>query len=1491
MRKLLLILFNAIFFTMAANAALTVTATGTNGTCLANASITATASGNTGTVNYELLQGGTVIRSYQASGIFANLPAGTYMVQVQDASTSATSQSSTVTLMTTYVTMTVSAPSYEVGCASATTGQLTVSVSGGNSPFTYAITAGPVTYTAQSSNVFNNLPVGSYTIAVTDACGVISTITSSVYPTSTIAKDIQPPFGGAFFAWGNYQNGVYNKCSDGAFVNTYGWTYKSNNGNVTTFDLNHFYWRYQYPSGSGNIYGAGGVLNGPMVPLTTRSIPAPITASYPFGNGDIIIYDECGNSFTTPNSLWQSTATSTPQQGIGNWARPLFDCTNGGGVTILAQQYETICFPVTYTFTDNSTSTVTTEIINNNNQNVFYGFVPGHTYSVVALDALGHNATTTTSITIPTSVGNLAYANSAKSNSFVNSTVINVNYPVQIPANTAISYTVVASSSPSVSVGYTKSFTYSTVQQNSATFAGPNGDNSWPAGTYTVTVNSSPCIVNSSFTFTVPNGYNADFNNNNTITPVCGAFNVVLQAALDNSASYQVKIMSGPSNVGTIKGFNGTAVSSGIYNSLSFDGLAYGTYTFGLVVSGGSKALSTQTVTYSATSALIIEALTTGGYVCSGYPTGSLTVAATSASGSALQYSIDNGVTWQASNVFPSIAVGTYQVAVKDVCGNTATYNASVVQASGISASASPNPACIGSSVQLSVNAIGATSYAWTGPNGYTATVQNPVIPNVQLVNAGTYTVTVTSPSCTNVATADVVVNALPTATVSYPSGSFCATGTITPTITGTTGGTFSSTPGLSINSSTGAVNLASSAAGTYTVTYSFSNAVTGCSNTTTTSVTVNALPLVVTHSQSNCAPGTVNLTAAAVTSGSTTGLTYTYYTDAAGTVTLSNPATVATSGTYYIKGYLASTGCYSALTPVTVTINPQPTVIITNPAAVCEPGTVDITVAAITAGSSANLAYAYYTNAAGTTVLSKPGAIAASGTYYIQGTNTITGCASAVMPVTVTVTALPPTPTASVTTQPNCTISTGTITVTAPVGAGYTYSVDGTNYQPGATFRGLATGSYNVTVKNSVGCTSAETALTINAQPVTPASATASVTAQPTCALATGTITVTAPVGAGYTYSVDGTTYQSETTFSGLATGSYNVTVKNSVGCTSAATALTINAQPVTPASATASVSAQPTCALATGTITVTAPVGAGYTYSVDGINYQSGTTFSGLATGSYNVTVKNSDGCTSVSTPLTINSQPATPIVNINPASSMCANSPSVQLVGTPGGGTFSGAGVSPGGVFSPATAGVGSHLINYSYTNSAGCTAVATITIDVLAAPALTINPASQTICAGSSASMAVVGDNGGTVTWSSNYFGLTGAGTSFDTGVLTNSGTASYILNLTATAVAGSCQGRAVATVTVLPEPRVILVPESTTICSYEKLHVTLSSVIVGTSVSWIIVDNSNSQTVASGSGLDNVLITNKLPSGSYTIKATGTKDGCTSGVTNVPVVVS
>ena len=87
----------------------------------------------------------------------------------------------------------------------------------------------------------------------------------------------------------------------------------------------------------------------------------------------------------------------------------------------------------------------------------------------------------------------------------------------------------------------------------------------------------------------------------------------------------------------------------------------------------------------------------------------------------------------------------------------------------------------------------------------------------------------------------DLCLNDAVPATISYSGSPYCATGTANVTQTGAAGGTYSSTPGLSINAATGAINLGASSAGTYTVTYTL---VAGnCTNTVTTSVTINALP------------------------------------------------------------------------------------------------------------------------------------------------------------------------------------------------------------------------------------------------------------------------------------------------------------------------------------------------------------------------------------------------------------------------------------------------------------------------------------------------------------------------------------------------------------------------------------------------------------------------------------------------------------------------
>ena len=104
-----------------------------------------------------------------------------------------------------------------------------------------------------------------------------------------------------------------------------------------------------------------------------------------------------------------------------------------------------------------------------------------------------------------------------------------------------------------------------------------------------------------------------------------------------------------------------------------------------------------------------------------------------------------------------------------------------------------------------------------------------------------------------------------------------------------------------------------------------------------------------------------------------------------------------------------------------------------------------------------------------------------------------------------------------------------------------------------------------------------------------------------------TGTIVITAPLGA-FEYSLDGGAFQAAaTTFTRVAPGAHNVTVAQQpiLLASLQPTPLTVNAVPAAPAAPTASVTVQPTCAVPTGTIVITAPLGA-FEYSLDGGAFQ---------------------------------------------------------------------------------------------------------------------------------------------------------------------------------------------------------------------------------------------------------------------------------------------
>ena len=172
------------------------------------------------------------------------------------------------------------------------------------------------------------------------------------------------------------------------------------------------------------------------------------------------------------------------------------------------------------------------------------------------------------------------------------------------------------------------------------------------------------------------------------------------------------------------------------------------------------------------------------------------------------------------------------------------------------------------------------------------------------------------------------------------------------------------------------------------------------------------------------------------------------------------------------------------------------------------------------------------------------------------------------------------------------------------------------------------------VTTDYPQGCVAAKATytLTVNANPSAPV---VGLITKPTCSLATGSVVLSGLPSTGtwtLTRSPGGvitTGTGTSITISGLVAGTYTFTVTNAVLCTSSASSnVVIPAQPASPAVPVQTVDC--TLGLGKAVVTVTSPVGTGFTYSLDGGAYQSGTSFSNVANGTHSITVKNSSGCT---------------------------------------------------------------------------------------------------------------------------------------------------------------------------------------------------------------------------------------------------------------------
>lgn len=195
-------------------------------------------------------------------------------------------------------------------------------------------------------------------------------------------------------------------------------------------------------------------------------------------------------------------------------------------------------------------------------------------------------------------------------------------------------------------------------------------------------------------------------------------------------------------------------------------------------------------------------------------------------------YSWSSGETTQTI----SATAGNYTVTVTDSngCSNTSAQVTVTELALPTVAISGTLSYCAGPGSNTTLTATaGLSSYLWSSGE----TTQSIT------ANAGSYTVTGTDANGCSTTSSSVTVTETPldNAGFSYSASSYEPTDADpTPTITGLTGGTFSGTTGLVINSATGEIDLSASTVATHTITYdTTSSGSSVCPNTSTQTVEI----------------------------------------------------------------------------------------------------------------------------------------------------------------------------------------------------------------------------------------------------------------------------------------------------------------------------------------------------------------------------------------------------------------------------------------------------------------------------------------------------------------------------------------------------------------------------------------------------------------------------------------------------------------------------
>lgn len=178
--------------------------------------------------------------------------------------------------------------------------------------------------------------------------------------------------------------------------------------------------------------------------------------------------------------------------------------------------------------------------------------------------------------------------------------------------------------------------------------------------------------------------------------------------------------------------------------------------------------------------------------VCEG---DSILLTSTTVSGASYSWSGPNGFTDTLQNpfIYPATAAngGKYYVSasINGCNGNADSVVVTVVPKPAAPVASNNGPLCEGATLQLNASNVPGATYTWTGPNGFSSSVQNPTKSPIAAADSGYYYVRVTVGGCTSdLDSTWVSVTPKPATPVAGSNGPLCAGATLNLTATGPAG-------------------------------------------------------------------------------------------------------------------------------------------------------------------------------------------------------------------------------------------------------------------------------------------------------------------------------------------------------------------------------------------------------------------------------------------------------------------------------------------------------------------------------------------------------------------------------------------------------------------------------------------------------------------------------------------------------------------------------